>query len=217
MHFYNSFTASANSIGGVPVEATFTITNDTFSGFSNLQTIGYIATGSAGIGNNLPYGSNTSFGGFKKIITSYPHNLLQNCKKLTSFVGFFYDCEIQDAESVQLPGDLFNNLTQLKNVEYTFYDFKTPYTLTSNGFKDCIDLQNVRYLFAASSFEKHKLTGEVPYKLFFHGYTTPTVVVTGSNSKPQNITVNSIGESSAQRTETNTIMDEDKRVTVTDT
>ena len=77
-----------------------------------------------------------------------------------------------------LPGTLFAGTTALTDCSATFYDLKFPYTLTGNGFDASSRLNNVSYMFGASSGMSN-LTGSIPNKLFYHGSSSVTKSYTG--------------------------------------
>lgn len=176
--FYQSFTvASAQYAGG----ASFKVDGDTFAGFTNLEDIGYTVDGIAGTRTSAAYGTNTAFGGDGMIKTAdeFPYTLLQPCKKLKMFAGFFYKFKVNTTSTIEIPHTLFDNLQNLQNVCYCFYDFQNTYKLTGGGFSDCSNLANVAFMFAASSHANSRLTGSIPYKLFYHGMNNDVITVQG--------------------------------------
>lgn len=216
-NFCNSFTI-ANTYSSLKV--IFNVDNDTFANFPNLRKIGYISSGNGGTRTTAAYGVNTAFGGngIVKVIEEFPYQLLSNCPNLTQFTGFFYNTVIGDGtETIELPGNLFNGLSALNDVSYTFFDFKSPYTLTSNGFKDCTNLNNVSYLFAATSFANSRISGQIPYKLFYHGTSNKTVALRGLVSANLNVPITSISGQNALYVETESNTSGDTVTTITTT
>ena len=53
------------------------------------------------------------------------------------------------------------------------YNCEFPFKLSSEGFKNCTSLNNVAYFcyHDLSTTSRSKLTGEIPYRLFYHGLT----------------------------------------------
>lgn len=177
-----SFVATtALNISGL-TQATFKITKDMFKDFTNLTYLGYLKTGdytSGGISTPSFCGS-----GITKTINenAFPYEIFSKCSKLQTIEGFFQNINSEkselSSETIELPGTLFENNSQLTSVSRLFMNFPFNFVLTSNGFKNCSKLQRVDYLFYNA---QNKFTGYIPNKFFYHGGKDITITYTGAN------------------------------------
>lgn len=171
-------------------QATFPITSNTLSQFTKLSKIGYIdGTYDANV-------NNFAFKNLRKYINqnTFPYDIFANNPQLTTIAGFFYNIENKEfAIPVTIPNNLFINNTKLKNVVSLFHNFHIPYTLTSEGFKNCPNLSNVYKLFAydVTKTSKPVLTGNIPFRLLYHGQTQITNIIKGVTTADYNILYNS--------------------------
>lgn len=157
----------------------FEIHDELFSQCSNLTSISTQGTGDYG-GTVL---STEPFTGFKKILSTnvFPMNIVANCPRLIYFEGFFKNCEGVLLETPELPGEMFKNNTQLKSVAATFFNLGFEYKLSSGSFANCSNLNNVSYIFGADDSCVNKISGSIPYKLFYHGSQNVTKTFKGIN------------------------------------
>ena len=152
------------------------LNNDTFKHLSseNFLQFGYYVDGNTtGDNGNI---SQCSFNGFRKLIGNNFTNIISNLKNLTHCTGLFANGEYNS--EIELPGKIFENNTKLRKLNYCFYNLKANITLTSNGFSNCTELNNVRYLFATKRDVNYlKKDGDIklgihskiPYKFLYHG------------------------------------------------
>ena len=164
----------------------FPITSDMFAHLPKLKSVGYSHARS--------YSSPElySFKNSRHYIAQdyFPYDILQNNPDIEYFASVFRNCEFkQFAEEIKLPHTMFHNKTKLYSVNGCFADFKIPYTLTPNGFKDSPNLNNVAKLFYSSPSSidnnRSKLTGEVPARLLYHGKNEITKTIYGFDSEEQ--------------------------------
>lgn len=161
--------------------AEFPISADMFANFKNLTMIGYNPSDT---NQNI---NTYSFSGARRYIVddTFPENIIQNNINITVFSHIFVDCEDKTfATTPKLPGNMFVNNTRLTNVARLFDGAEFAYTLSSNGFANCPNLNNASRLFAAKytsdKSKRGKLSGEIPAKLFYHGDTTTTITTFGT-------------------------------------
>lgn len=159
------------------------ITSDMFNTFPNLTHIG-----------NYTYQTKEqySFKNARHYINQdyFPYDILSNNPNIVQFDSLFRECEYkQFAEEIKLPHTMFVGKTKLESVNGCFANFKIPYTLTPNGFKDSPNLNNVAKLFYSSPSSvdnnRSKLTGEVPARLLYHGKNEITKTIYGFDSEEQ--------------------------------
>lgn len=167
-------------------KATFPITDNIFNNIRGIQIIGY--SGNSGGGSI----TETSFrgAGLRKYINqdTFPKNIVKNCPNLITFAGFFREVENKSfASEVKIPGNMFINNYSLQNVAALMYNCEFPFKLSSEGFKNCTSLNNVAYFcyHDLSTTSRSKLTGEIPYRLFYHGLTQATVTLKGTNQETE--------------------------------
>ena len=168
-------------------KATFPITSNIFNNIRGIKIIGYNPTASGG-------GSitSTSFrgNGLRKYINqdTFPEDIVKNCPNLQIFAGFFREVESKTfASDVKIPGNMFINNYDLQNVAALMYNCEFPFKLSGEGFKNCTSLNNVAYFcyHDLSATSRSKLTGEIPYRLFYHGLTQATVTLKGTNQEEE--------------------------------
>lgn len=184
----------------------FPITSDMFAAFPKLVGVGYNPDDT-----NQGSKDNFSFIGARHYINqdTYPEDIVANNPNLEVFAGVFYQCESKTFSDIpKIPGNMFVNNTKLKNVSGLFRDANFAATLSSNGFANCPNLNNVSNFLRHSAVKdknsRSQITGEIPYKFFYHGANNASKTVYGSNNvdKPgedfnleedlQEATVNSI-------------------------
>lgn len=203
-NLYQCFRVSNTSNG---VQATLRINNDTLRNLKNIQKIGYTTSGDGGT-----TADNSSFTGpgINKIIEGheFPYEILNNtgnAGNITMFAGFFKDAILEESSNtVALPGTLFNRCTSLQDVSYCFYGFKSPYTLTSNGFVGT-KLTTAESIFGSvdsndysGTWIKNQVQGSIPNKLFNLGFNLRTINYTGTTEteKEKSITGDIVSNSS---------------------
>lgn len=180
----NFATTTTNS--GYGSQADFPITSDMFNEFTELKKIGYDTSDTTSGGSSTTF----SFKGARHYInqSTFPEDILINNTKIEAFTHIFYQCESKDFPSTpKIPGNMFNNCPNLINVNGLFWDANFSMTLSPNGFANCRNLQIVanfvRHSAVRETSERSKLTGEIPYKFFFHGETEGTTTVYGSDQE----------------------------------
>lgn len=179
---YYSFNGSANS-NYYNSQPEFPITEDMFASFPNLVGVGYNP-------NDNYKGSKDSFSfkGARHYInqSTFPEGIIANNPNIEVFAGVFYNCENKNFGSTpNIPGNMFINNRKLKNVASLFYNANFAATLSSNGFANCPNLNCVanflRHDAVKDKNSRSKITGEIPYKFFYHGATNSTKTVYGTN------------------------------------
>ena len=191
-NIYNSIRVS--NIGGsqeAPIYLEVPIQESLFEECVDLRNIGY-TTGTDFSGS--PTSSAFSGAGLKKVLpkSNFPYDLLKNKTKLESFVAFFSGCDMTEAEytsgkKLELPGSLFADTVNIRDISYCFYNIKTenPIELTTDSpFKNCPKLADVSYLFGVpeGSGEKSSIReGSIPLRFFYTGSTIEDKVISGTN------------------------------------
>lgn len=162
----------------------FSIDNNTLSTLTNLSEIG---ANRKGYDSVLGYGSFFGNGLNKHINGSvFPFNIFSKATKLTNISGFFRGTQGILSSVPSLPGDMFLNNTKLVNVSCLFYNLGFEYTLSGDSFRNCPNLQYVSGFCASSSQDNNKLSGCIPYHLFYHGDEgTYTTTFKGTNQETQ--------------------------------
>lgn len=180
----NFATTSTNT--GYGSQADFPITSDMFSEFTNLKKVGYDTSDTTSGGNSSTF----SFKGARHYInqSTFPEDILVNNPKIEAFTHVFYQCENKEFSSTpKIPGNMFINTPNLINVNGLFWDANFPMTLSSNGFAKCKNIQIVanfvRHSATRDNNSRSKLTGEIPYKFFYHGSSNGTTTVYGSDQE----------------------------------
>lgn len=181
-YIYNSF-VNTNTDSNYGTTAQFPITSDMFTEFPNLIGIGYNP-------KSVYEGSLNSFSfmGYRHYINqdTYPENIFNNNPNLAIAVGIFYQCEDKSFATVpKFPGNMFTKCTKLQNVSSFLREANFAFTLSSGGFANCPNLNNVSRIFyhSISKTSRSKLSGEIPAKLFYHGHSITTKTVYGSNNE----------------------------------
>lgn len=160
------------------------MSNDLLKQFNSLIEISnFVATSD-------PANTTFSFTGFDKVIleNEFPYQIIQNNPNKSNIIALdalFKDCSFNDPNSniIQLPKNIFNGCKKLQKVSELFYNINFDYELTSNGFKDCVNLQDVSKMFAVDTSTRriNHLTGSIPNKLFYHGGKNVTKTIIGVN------------------------------------
>lgn len=164
-----------NSFTGTGI---FNIDSNTFSKYPNLIAIGENTS------NEHDYNvENFPFRNMTKTINqdTFPYDIFRNNHNLESANGVFFNVQYKDFTSpVKLPGDLFKNTPKLKFAACLFENIRFGYTLTPNSFENCPNLTNVRKMFAQEVTKTYRggPTGEIPYRLFYHGHINQNKVIT---------------------------------------
>lgn len=160
------------------------IGNDFFSNVPNLEQIGFEES----VGDHSTTRTTSTFSGngiIKSLVNnSFPYNIVSNLTKLTKFNCLFDGVRVSD--EVYLPGEMFTNNTLLTDVQGAFQNLYAPITLTSEGFKNCNQLQYVSYLFLKDNVSEGLLAyriSQIPKKFFYHGGSKATKSITGSNDE----------------------------------
>lgn len=154
------------------------ITSDMYSRFTNLTCIG---DEDPTIYDYAP--SEYPFRDFTKTIDqeTFPYDIFNNNPKLNTVNGVFANVQYKDfVEPVKLPGELFAHNPSVARCCYLFSKFRIPFTLTPNSFINCYSLSDVRYMFYQEVTKTYRggPTGEIPYRLFYHGHSEPTKKIT---------------------------------------
>lgn len=189
----SSFIVSNLGVGDEKVK--LELTDNTLKDFDSLKTIAF----ETGNYNDYSSGYHSFTGaGLKKYsVGGFPYRILQNCKnhsKITMLVSLFRGMSVENitGDAIELPGSTFAGCTELRNISYCFYDFKTPYRLTNvnepskrglpEPFADCINLSCVAYTFSSTTGGTfHKMVGMIPARLFYHGDINYTIRSVGSD------------------------------------
>lgn len=181
----NSFIVNG-SIGVYGERASFPIRSTMFNNITNIQYVGYI---SANAGGSV---TSTSFSGagLRKYIAddTFPEDLVAKCRSLRTFAGFFKNVESKAFSTVpSIPGNMFLTNTNLQDVSALMYNADFAFKLSSEGFKNCPNLQRVSYFcyHDLSTTNRSKLTGEIPYRLFYHGHSVTSKVIKGTNQEAE--------------------------------
>lgn len=190
-------------VAGDEVKVKLPISQDTFSGFSNLVSLGYNTTQEYYIPSNgklffIDYKGKeiigsylTSFcgAGYNKYIVGdkFPYGIVSGCPNLKMFAGFFSDVEAPnflDDYIPELPGkNMFTGNKLLENVVGLFYNAKFKYKLKGECFEQNTNLKDVSYLFGANPDRVNYLTQtSVPNKLLYHGKTVVSKNLRGLSS-----------------------------------
>lgn len=176
----------------------FYLNNNIFRKFQGLTSIGY-RTSNIDAGSMLDSEYSSFCGYIDKFLENgnFPYEIISHLTKLTTFSGFFRNCNsINPTDNqypeISLPGTLFSNNRELTNISRCFQDFKGKITLSSNGFENCKKLTNVSYLFCNSIDNLDSLTHDgstklgilssIPNKFFYHGRNSSiNKTITGGN------------------------------------
>lgn len=164
-----SFTVGYNS-SYMSAKVSFPIANDTFSNLKSLIKVG--CDSSQYLGGDA---TSTSFlgDGLDKYIegSTFPFDIVSSLTNLTTFAGFFRGVRGDLSTTPAIPGNMFLNNTKLTNVSAMMYNADIPFTLSGDGFKNCPNLKDVSYFccYNAKSSPRSKLTGSIPYHMFYHG------------------------------------------------
>lgn len=138
------------------------LTNDTLVDLVNLTNLGSSPTGAT-----MPSYLNGN-GLIKTLDDSFPYDIFQPCKQLKVVTGFFSGCQ-KEFRTFELPGTLYNNLSNLEDASFGLFNIGSDVKLTSNGFKDCPALSNVSYFCS-----RVKINGFIPSHLFDTGGSSIT-------------------------------------------
>lgn len=172
----NSFKVSLNStVANILGKVKFPIANDTFVNLKNLVSVGYNSAESGG-GSE----TETSFmgNGLDKYIegSTFPINIVSSLPNLEVFSGFFRNVRGDLSSPPAIPGKMFEKNTKLRDVSSLMYNASIQFTLSGDGFKNCPNLTNVAYFcyhdVTSKVSDRSKLTGSIPYHLFYHGISS---------------------------------------------
>ena len=126
-----------------------------------------------------------SGGGINKVFMAenineqFPTKVFRGATAIQSCPMFFYNMQLsQQPTDLELPGDMFVDCTNLRNLYGAFNEINCNYTLSSKGFRNC-KLTNVSSIFEEASGVNAK-QGMIPYGLFYMEKQTP-VSFTGWN------------------------------------
>ena len=184
----NSFKVGYNaSVADIVGKVKFPIANDTFTNLKSLVCIGY-NSGDNGGGTE----TSTSFSGdgLDKYIegSTFPSDIVSSLTDLQIFSGFFKGVRGDLSSVPSIPGNMFLKNTKLNNVSSMMYNASISFTLSGDGFKNCPNLSNVAYFcyhdITSDADNRSKLTGSIPYHLFYHGTSgTENRVFRGTNQE----------------------------------
>ena len=160
------------------------IGDDFFNNVPNLKQIGFEENA-----NDYSTTRTTStFSGngiIKSLVNnSFPYSIVSKLTKLTKFNCLFDGVRVSD--EVSLPGEMFTNNTLLTDVQGAFQNLYASIKLTSEGFKNCNQLQYVSYLFLKDDVLKGLTEcriSQIPKKFFYHGGSKATKSITGSRDE----------------------------------
>ena len=177
----NSFTSdgdsNSDSIHKLIDKATFKITSTMLDKFTSLNYWGYNEGG-----NFVGSLQQCPFTGSEIIRTidesRFPYSIFSKNTGLIILDGFFKDVQANFDTTVELPDTLFTTNTKLRSIKGLFYNTGFKFKLSSEGFKNCTNLQKVDYLFQNS---EANFTGSIPNKFFYHGGQPKAVTYTGAN------------------------------------
>ena len=177
-NIWNSFRVTES--GNVTME----LNNSTFSAFPNLIEVGYGGTGDFSSSDFR----NSSFTGFNKTLPEeFPFQIFSTNTKLVKASAVFMNATSNiQYNNLKLPGNMFIHNPMLKDVSGLFYNLQVDYQLSDSGnFEVCTQLENVQYLFAQDiiNINAPRLTGFIPYKLFWHGASPERVKWFGTNER----------------------------------
>lgn len=202
---------SSYTVGSTTVQVNIPLTDSFFSGMTSLQYCDYNADGEyVGIQNT---GNNSFCGdGIHKTInqSTFPFNIFAPIKSsIISITGIFRDCNKGLLTGVPaLPGALFSGCSKLIDCSCQFLNINFEYTLSGGTvdnapFKDCPNLYSALYMFAASEGRINYLSGQIPSKLFFHGYSDYSQTFNGLlNTSSPTVTAQSITDTTTNETYT---------------
>lgn len=165
------------------------LTNDTFSSFTGLTTLGHDAQTNSNFRGSY---TASSFGGFTKRIdpSGFPFDIFKSCTKLISVTGVFENAECEATlNNLKLPGTLFRYNTKLTETARMFFNIKVPYQLSDDvNFKNCPKISIVDYMFGqeATNALEPVLTGSIPKGFFNHGGTNVSITpLPGTNERTE--------------------------------
>lgn len=161
---------SITGITDVIGQVKFPIANDTFKNLKKIVAVGYSPTiNSAGTATNFSFQGS----GLDRYIegNEFPFDITSKLPNLKIFCGFFYNVRGDLLNVPAIPGRMFENNTKLENVVSMMYNANIPFTLSSDGFKNCPNLNNVSYFcyHTLTATNRSKIQGSIPYHLFYHG------------------------------------------------
>lgn len=141
----------------------FYLNNDTFKGLTLLNEI--IFSGKDCTMFTLGDGVVRTIDG------QFPYEIFKNLPELRYAQGIFENVDMPNQISgnfVSLPGSLFENNPQLISAACMFRNVKFDYEMTSDGFKNCPNLQYLNYIFSNANYAEYN-NGFIPERLFYHG------------------------------------------------
>ena len=195
----SSVSTSYNTEGTVNLP----IDDNTLKGFNKLKYLGYvyIADGTGGttdieISSGEEQSTTTGFNGngiFKYINQSaFPYAIFNDCESsLENCPGFFQGINRGDfaGESFYFPYNMFTGCTKLRNIASFLENCKIPCELTSEGFANCPNLENVSRLFYFSRSRSNNgdqntpSLSSIPIKFFYHGHKLSQQTYWGTNNE----------------------------------
>jgi len=163
------------------------LNNNTFSKFINILQIGY----STSAPFDVPDYTGSCFAGFSKKISAdgFPFNIFANNTKATKLIAIFANATSSvNYSNLKLPNDLFRNNTKLTDITGMFYNMNVNYQLSDDesiNFKNCENIQILDYAFAESATNSKlpSLSGNIPYKFFWHGEQNVSKTYYGTNER----------------------------------
>lgn len=179
-----SFVSGGTDTTNYGSKAEFPISADMFNNFPSLIYVGYDPTDT-----NTNSDKFLAKGSRRYIVDSeWPENILDKNPNIQVFSHIFYGCEDKSFSSApKFPGNMFQKSTKLTNIHSILRDANFSYTLSPNGFVNCLNLTNVARAFQHSTTatinNRSKLTGEIPARLFYHGGSNATTTKYGTDQE----------------------------------
>lgn len=189
----SSFRVTNELVIGGSYKAIFYLNNNTFAGLKSIEVIGFGNPGNSNYDTTPSSYTASSFNGagINKIIdeTNFPYNIFINTqsKNIKQLSGIFMNAIPKIAYSkVELPNNMFTNLSKLEQTTAMFYNLNQEYYLSNSNnfinFAHCTSLTDVSYMFGQDSYDGDvqrtpRLVGSIPKRFFYHGGVNK--VVTG--------------------------------------
>lgn len=191
-----------NTISGQP-KVRFEIRETSYSNYKRLRDIGNLEVGLIQSASHADYYSFEGAGSDKVIILQNANainSLLLNCTNLVyadhMLSSSLIELDEGDYGNFKLPGAIFENCKNLTSARYCFYNFGVKnsedfkFELTSEGFANCNNIQDLQGLFAASSYQTHRIRSMIPYKFLYHGEPANQTLITRTGINQETFELN---------------------------
>ena len=93
----------------------------------------------------------------------FPYEIINNCSKLECLSNFFEGLSGKTDNIINIPSNILNGCTKLKDFRYGFANVKFPYRLVPDGFINN-SIENFSYAFSDSNGMRQ---GMIPYHMFY--------------------------------------------------